>query len=633
MNKINPKKEYTIKASDVTIDPINNFYEKINKNINSVIDDFFDEFLKTNPNVIQKQESLKKEIINHQNEIKEKKKELKINLLKFQNALIIISFFILIGLFFIPKFKSNNQIIKSFNNYKNIQEKIINNLQNHHYAISLQFFSQISYLDILQYVTKSFNLHFENNCISQIYQLYKDQSDFLDFRSCLLFKYKNTPIVNTFTKHLEHREIITSETRSYPYTAYETYVDSEGRTRTRAVTRYETLTATHSELTPFVIKKNNLWVLTNFKPDLEFSTLNKKYLDFENNKFAKTYKIATNRNNIDADILHFFTIKAQEDYLNWYEKYSTNIDFSKIGQAFLFNINNEDISNNINTKFNLQYKINDKMESIQKTKIIIKETIKNYFLEISKNIMLCLMSPAINREWFQTNNEYKILQSNNFESDLVKEKIDLDYIISRVFKRENLYFINQESKRTPWLTISSRKKTADGFYEFDCILNSYQSEFLIDYVTVVGFHTGTHVIPVRYEKFDPIFQSKKIYFLEKEKENNNVFAMSSKIDNTYFDLEKWNNNDDNASFINWTDKVKLWMINPFLIINNQNKKDRFVEIINELKDNFDSRISIESLDVGYFIIVNTQDESELESNELKGIIRKIKNLILELNSL
>lgn len=630
MNSDVKKTKYSIVPNDVTIDPINNYYKKIESSIDDVIELYFKVFFIRNKNLIQRQKQLQDEIKANLKDIEDKKNQYKIGKLKFINGLIVFACFLIIGLFFLGVFSENKRVINDFENYSDLKMSVIENLKDDMYNLSLQFFSSISYSEIIQHLASQYDLAYENNCNKEIYQHFLSEPGFLQFKSCLLFKYKNTPIINTCTMHLEERDVVTSETRSYPYLATVSYVDDKGNMRTKTVTRYETLTAYHHEPTPFVIDLHKLYILTNFKPDLFFSTNNKPYLDFENNDFSKTFKIQTNRQTVDTDILQFFTIKAQEDFLNWQRYRKDNkVNFTKKGYCFEMDFNLKDIQENINNRFNLQYKIGEVDEVIDVTVNRIKSTVKAYFLELAQKSMIPLLSPAINREWYQSNGQYKILQSNNFEKDITPEDINFPYLISKVFKEENIYFIDQYAAKPPWATYVSHKQTADGFVEIEFNLNSYRSENLIDKVTVVGFHVGPKVIPVRYERFYEITTSKIMYFLPSQKQNKYIFSISSFIDNTFFDFDK-----NNEYSKNWVNDFKLWLTNPFLLFENKEQKfQRYKEILDEIRKNMCQEISIESVDVGFIIVVNTSKKEYWEEEHIKTSLLKIKNLLLELNNL
>lgn len=118
--------------------------------------------------------------------------------------------------------------------------------------------------------------------------------------------------------------VTTSNAIQVPYIDFETYTTSNGQLATRRVTRYETLVGYHNEKTPFFDDKHFQILKTNFKPEFNFTTnlktksdktKIKNFIMFENKEFSKKMRITNDKNEISAELLEFFTIKSQEDYL------------------------------------------------------------------------------------------------------------------------------------------------------------------------------------------------------------------------------------------------------------------------------------------------------------------------------
>ncbi|QZX48871.1 hypothetical protein [Mycoplasma sp. E35C] len=628
-------KSYLLNPTQVTVDPINNFYKKINNDVPLILDEYLNNLLNANNKEVNQQTDLRNQISNLEHAIENEKKTNKILGRKVANFFIFVSFFLILGLFLMPIYLKNRKIIKEFENNKSDKLAEINYLFDQHKKLSLQFTNQLSCHTIIDYVSKKLGLGYENNCNQTLWNFYNRQDGFLSISASMIFKYKNTPIINSYVKLLNFRDIITFNTMTFPYQAVETYYDGDGL-RTRTVTRYETLKATHIENTPFVDFEQSLLLLTNFKNNLDIVTDQKKHLKFENSEFSKLYKINTNNDMIDADVMEFFTIKAQEDYVTWYRQFPNNaLNFSKIGDHFNLMPPDDYVVDAINTSYNFNSVINDRFDDINVAANKVKNIIYSYFEQLARSMMSAMLSPTINREWYNFDNQYKIANENNFATKITNQKeLNYNYILSRIDKPENLFFINEEPARRPWIKVLKRHNNADGFVEFDCLYQSYRSEILIDYVTVVGAHVGPKTIPVEFERFFDITEPKKIFFLPKEQnKNNHTFLISSNLDQSYYDLyNEITNKQDNPTFNNWTKKIKLWLLNPHQIIK-QNQEDYYAEILEQIRNNYDPRISIEANDDGYFIIVNPVNNDELKNVELNGIIRKLKNLLLELKEL
>ncbi|QZX49405.1 hypothetical protein [Mycoplasma sp. E35C] len=632
--------DYSLNPDEVTINPIDNFYKKITNNVPLILDEYFKDLLDANNEKIKKQPDLIKQIIDLKASIYNEHKDKKVIKREMDNSLIFVCFFLIFGIFLAPTYSKNKEIIKQFEKNKSDKLAKIEYLFDQHKKLTLQFTNQLSCHSIIGHVAKKLGLGYENNCSEELLDFYMDhdnkkgKSAVLGIASSLVFWYKNTPIINFVRKKISFFEHKTSGYKLLPTTQYVRTSFDGYRIRENTWYEYDSVEATHVEKIPSIHFYDHFILLTNFKSKLNISTNQEKYLQFENREFSNIYKINTD-DFIDVDLMNFFTPKAQEDYVNWHRQFPNDksLNFSKKGDYFELTPPDEYIARTINTSNNFNLVVENYNDDIFTVVNRVKKIISSYFEQFARNVMPAIISPAINREWYNSDNQYQLSDKNNSSQKSIKTKeLNFRYILSRIDKPENLYFVNSVPVTRPWLDILNFDVDSDGFVQFDCLYKSHNSIKLVDNVAVTNDLFGEETIPVKYDRFYKIEEPKKIFFLHKEK-NNHIFSISSNLEQTYYDLHNQiDNHENNPIFNNWTGKIKLWMPNPERIIK-KNQDDRFPEILEKIRNNSDPRISIEANDDGYFLIVNFVRKDELMNVELNNIIQKLKKLLLELSYL
>lgn len=596
-----------ITSNDITLDPINNFYLKIENNIDNILKNFFDDHKEKYKHLIDKESEINNNIQQDVVDIKKRKKEMKINFLIFESILIIFSCIFLIGFFFIKKFKKNINDIKAFKNYKKSKNNEIEVLINQSLNIMRNFFLPITLDSIIYYFFNKFGIDYKNEISQKFANLLYKKENVLKIKTSLNYRIKNSPIYDVVYQKLSIEPVITSNSRTYSYTTYESYVDSNGYSKTRQVTEFETLTAYHTENTPFIRNFNSLYYLTNFEKNLIFETNKKKhYLIFENKDFSKKYKVSNNADKIDVSTLNFFSIKAQEDYLKlWSIKNGDVQTFYKDDGYIAINSNPiNDLLLKINSEINLIHhitknKIND---AINEVSLYIKKYIENWL----DKIILPIISPAINREWYSWNSNYIVNQSSSLDKN--DDEHDILYKLNKNNGLKGFDFVKNKYKREPWLIIKNTKKS-NKWIEYDLDLKSFNSIPKIDNVAVTGIHVGTKIIPVKYDYFFPVNEPKKAYYIKNEKDEHN---------NEHFSLNK--NLSDIFKNGFWTNfETKINNDNYCYELNNLLKKA--TNLINE-------NLSFIKNDDGIWIIDNLpgNENSGAKINELKSIAEKIINL-------
>ncbi|WP_027121919.1 hypothetical protein [[Mycoplasma] imitans] len=667
--------KFHLNYSDVTVDPIKNFYEKIVNSVDPLIEEYMGKIVNEDHQPFKQQQVLVDECNKINKKMKDLYKSQKILGRKIANVFIFISFFLIFGLALIPIYLKNKRIIKDFNNYENSRQNELNQLWWTSYGLSIQFASRINFNEIVKFIAKRLNLGFSNYCSQDTYQfISKCMDNFLDVQSSFIWAYKNTEITDCVANYKEWKMVTTSNAMSFPYTAVETYTTSNGRTATRTVTRYETLVAYHHERTPFFDDKHFQILKTNFKPELNFMTnvkskndksKVKKFIMFENKEFSKTMRITNDNNEISADLLEFFTIKSQEDYLKWTKELNHDFNITKTGHFLtndyvdtnyeldvitkppkklskkeknnlspLYNYSSTDlnVAYHIN-KFNLKHLVYDKKQTIAELIEVIKQAIKYYVSDWAVQVTPFLLSPVINREWCSDDNNYKISNSGNFSTtESSKEKPSYDYLLNKVYNNGLIYFNKAKASTKAWFDINKINLDKE-FLVFDIDNNSYHGVNEIDYVVVVGVHVGPKTIPVSYVRYYPVSEPKTVYFLPKRKDNNNNFIISNKKWNSFFDIANQSNIPvDNINKIKFNPNTSLEFLDPYRVLKDSSNQ-AYIDLLDQIQNNCTKHIHVQANDDGYFIFVNTTTTQDLEQEIFVKSIAKLKNNLLELREL
>ncbi|MDC4183391.1 hypothetical protein [Mycoplasma bradburyae] len=660
--------KYHLNYVQIAVDPINNFYGKITESIDPLVDQYLSTIINEDHSPFKKQEVLIKECDRLLKEIKEYYTKNNIRGKKIGNGFIIFSFFLIIGLFLLPIFLKNKKAIKAFEEFESSRLAETNDIWNVNHSLSLQFASRVNYNELIKYVARKLNMDFENDCDEDIYTyLKKNHKELLDVSSAITLKYKNTPILDCIAKHKEWEYVTTSHQMSFPYTDVSVSINSDGSVSRRTITRYETLVAYHYENTPFIRATRHQILKTNFKPGFSFETnlldkkaakKNKNRINFENEEFSKLMNITNKNNKINTELLEFFTIKAQEDYVKWYQNPNNWINFKKLDRilvnvpktitsselkGFDTGLSNSlkkvtyteadlDLTYHLND-LNVQYLVKDKYQTITELIKIIKTVVSDYLSNWAKRVTPFMISPTISREWYSEDKNYKISTSDTFEKSIIPKKLNYEYILSKVF-RNNLLYINKSTPGTEsWYKITKIDKEGE-FFKYEILQNAYEKYEEIDYVPVVGAHVGCKIIPVPYVRYYPVYEPKFVYFLKKENKYNHNFTITNNKNKSYFNIAKnfkLDLNNESNFEINHA-KRSINLLNPFLILKNQ-ANQRYLELLDEIRENCSNYVHVQANDDGYFIFVNTTTPEDIDNQIITASIAKLKNNLLELNQL
>lgn len=628
------ERNLTINYSAVTNNPIEMFYNHINNTIGTVFDDYFAIKFNQYKGVVKKTYELDLQITDLEGSIISKKKELQYTKRKWIHALFIISFVFIIGLFFFKKYKANLAMINQFKEFKNQQENNILDTSNNRFALMHSLLSTITLYDLYKYTFERYGFKISELIPTTRILKLLDNKNNIDVKCGISGLYKNTPFYDVLVRSLAWREVTTSRSESFPYTSYETVTDSNGKRRTVAVTKYETLTAYHHENTPFIDADNVLVFMTHYEPQLLFSTNNKKpnkYIELENKNFVKLYGLdvsgdAKNDISIQQRVNQFFTIKAQEDYLKWLDlngKYT--FDFFKLKDSFnIFNTSHDIFPLEAANHFIEDINILENNAEVNLDVLCnrIKDIAFNYFNKIIKMLQLPLLSPAINREWYKHNsNNYTIGNNLSEVYDDVDNisNFDSNYNALRFLDPKFFWFnTNKKPTKPIWFRLNESVKNKKDIIHSHYNMNSYWSETLIDYVTVVGMHVGAKVIGVPYEKF---------YFFTEEKFLSNLFANNKNVPRIYITPNVRHligkGTYENQEFVNLMIQKGIWCSNPNWLENFSRIK-QLVTISDKLNEyNKDAQSSIVIDQYGFYFISNNKDTK----NEF------VESVLLELKSI
>lgn len=624
--------------NEIIVNPIEGFYNKINNNIDVILNEYFE---KNNNNTsnLELINQLDQKIQELENEIVIKKQEMKISSLKTANVFIIIFCFLIIGLFLLPIYLKNKEIINEFNKFANENFKKISLLEEKKRNEIMSIFSNLNLYDICNHVYEQFGIkttnyiNFDLNEISDSLNFGEDHV-IIDILSGIKGIVKNSIFYDLLVRIHYYANVTTSKSKSFPY---EEYVRDQNGTRVEI--RYETLTAYHHEITPFIDEKNIVVYKTNYNTELfiknNAAKSDKKSI-FENKDFAQKIRIIDFSNN-PQKLMECFTVKAQEEFVNWYNREDGNIfDFVKSNDNF-FIINN-DISNGVLRFLNAPLDENGIANSILYSDIAnidnlkqnIKNALTNYFIIWAKMVQLPLLIPGISREWYNTNKKYLIAQSKELEPIQLQkvEKIEPINIINNLLHSKYIWFndsqVNSIIKRPMWITFDNNQNDDQICKVCLMNLNSYYSQIHYDDVVVHGYHVGTKIISVPYERFYPVNEPKLLIFKEKNNyKSKNNFVVSYTLNklispNHYEDKNFYETISDLNIWVHNTNDFEKSLDREKLIMNFQ----RFQQL------NIDHELgaTLKMDNFGVQIIVNKYDVEQAIVNKLIDIATKL-NLI------
>ena len=636
-NKKDKDDNSNLDFTDITNDPITNLYDKSISKLNVYIDDFFDDYLKQNNESIDKINNFKSIIFSKNKALYQTKLERKITKRKVTNFFIGLYFILIFGFFFINKFKENRKVIKEYKAYEKQQYDEMFDLNNQKENLVRGVFSFFDYDLAINSILNRIGFKtvntYDENLIKELSSkfLSSNKEDIVTIKSYLSLVYKNTPIYDLAFYKRNFRDVVTSKTESFPYRATETYTTSNGSIGFRVVTRYEHLTAYHTENTPFVDENNFLILKTNFIKDLNFTTFspNKKYVEFENKEFTKKFKVSflDHENKTNSEILQYFTIKAQEDYLKWDNNFKGDIpQLIKNGNMVIVPSKHNPVFIDLKSKINYLNSISIE-EQVNTNINKLKADILNYLSDLLKRITTSIISPVINREWYNNKNNYVI---GNFDHNEDIPSIGNNYLLSILNRLEYFSFKQNVPSRPSWLKVDSNIRSNG--VNFMKIKNcSYRHEDLIDFVQVSGFHVGIKTIAVPFKRFFYIEENKNVVHIENTNKSKLIdFVISHRMNSSpYQFMTKYQNEITKYDYLkdslisNNCQLVKLWVNKNYDFNNLDDNKKRYFEIVEKIHNICDENYSVHCNSNGISICI---DDAEYNPNLLNDIIKMCKQL-------
>ena len=537
-----------LENSNFSVDPIGNFYDKYKQSSKQIITETTTEWLKN------AKEVLDDTITQHQNKIKQLQTEInqkfeqeKIKSKKISNIVIIVFSCLIIGLFFLGILVKNKKIIKSFEEFKTKKEQEIQIQKEDLFNIVYTNLRTLKTSELLSQIFSNYELRSTYKVNTDIFQF----DGLIAINNANIVYLNNTPIYDLNIKEVNMRNVITTGS-----------IDVKEKKGDKMVER--TITATHSEPTPYIDTFNQICLMSNYlQPQFslisqariqelqnhERNNLNNANVQKQgmfgklkqkvNNKIDQLAHKDENFNGIklendlfnkeihfkyegsEIEIAQFFGLKVQEDFVRWNENYTditnrsygfkNHIFYDEKALSIPFNSYYESVLETCN------YNTPDKVASMQMDALrnSLIDIISSYLEDWFKAVQLPLLVTGINREWYQVDGIYKV--GFNLTIDQMNSFTSTTYLINKW--RKMLCFKSETPKRDTWIKIADEKSINENLVYYDVDLNSYGSKLEIDKVKREGYE-----VPVKYEVFYKISEPKKAYRFKINKwlENTNI---------------------------------------------------------------------------------------------------------------
>ncbi|MCV3728555.1 hypothetical protein OF376_02095 [Ureaplasma miroungigenitalium] len=446
---------------------------------------------------------------------------------KVANVVIIISMFIIIGLFFIKFLINNKKAIQKYNVIEQDTLKEIAVLNHEKNTKILEVISRVRPYETLKEQLASLGLYlygsdrFYNLDWTQLREL---EHRLVGYKNGIHIKFKSTDsyLVNA----LFFRYEIVRTTNSITVSKYNFFAK-----------QYEqrTLQAIHEEPTPRVYARGFYIQNTNFEPTLNFTlaknkTKVKKDAILLNHDFMKTFGIGASKTNLETDtkLTQYFTSLAQERYVT-YDRQNAHIPvLHKNGKNLLIedsSICNLSLTNAASNKplsafSDLVASLNEQSEVEHILDQLIsqqKPVISNYI----NHLTFTNLSPVVSREWYEAGKAYKMMAIYDFAQFYDNETTLDDFnLVNKLLNKQLLYFENT-CEVIPFGEIV-HKDQQFGVQQAMIELTSYHKIDCIDNVYVDG-----NIVPVPYVKYDPYQIPFFVMYIKKHKRERDYFLYNA----------------------------------------------------------------------------------------------------------
>ena len=677
--------------SNLGADPIANYYEKYKVSSQQVIEPTVKSWLQ------HAKDTLDGTLKQHQDEIKKLQDEISnryeqdnIHGKKIANIAIIVFCFLIIGLFFLGIYAKNRRIIKEYDEFEaEMNQKIEDQKQDLFHVVYSNMVS-LKTSDLFSKIFAEFGLTTcsQVNSDNLIAKLNKPNILGIDKANAVYLR--NTPIYDLGLRELNIRNVVTyanldvkeEHTKSGGIisgilSAMASSDDDDSSDEEETETVEKTLTASHTEPTPFIDPVNEICLLSNYlQPEFSFisdgalqeleaktktidevaaqeakekqkglwnkikNAATKKVKDFiaakkdkgnqlklENDIFNK--EIRYDYTGSEVDLTQFFNIKVQEDFVNWNEHFdsltnkaygfSTYAFYDEKQQTIPFDSYYESVL--ATCDYNNPDKVSTMKIDELKDKLVAMCSI--YFDDWFKTTQVPLLVTGINREWYQPNGHYMVGFAGN--TPTMDSNTSTQFLLNRWRKIFN--FTQAQPKRDSWIKITTPTPINSNLVAYDITLNSYGSEERTDEVEVSDSALErSYTVPVKYEYFFPIVEAKKAYRFKVNNWPANQdmrFIMSSIID------DKITSN-YTIEVRNMLQKAPIAISDPLLLANSQYHQSMLKKMVNFFNNNQEfNKHCMLVLSNQYDGLVLVDDPNWFDANQMQD---KIQALVSELNA-
>ena len=243
----------------------------------------------------------------------------------------------------------------------------------------------------------------------------------------------------------------------------------------------------------------------------------------------------------------------------------------------------------------------------------------SYLNDWFQAVQVPLLVTGINREWYQSDGVYKVWTNENVNEINVDNAISAFYLINKW--RKLFTFSSKNPKRDSWIKILDETKINNNLTSYNLDLNSYASRILTDNVLKEGY-----IVPVRYESFYKINETKKAY----------KFHVNNWLDNSnmQFIINENVNDKTIASYSielrNMIQDTKIHLSDPLLVTKTQQYQTILKKLVRFSKQNEEfSKYCTLIISNQYDGLILVNDVDWFEKSNLQN---EIVNLVNDLNS-
>jgi len=315
----NSKKEIInslVDTDKIVLNPTKNLYQVFVDNFSKSFDKFYDDNIESKTKINEVSNKVQQEIVGLRNDISNKYKENKVGARRFANVMIIIFSFVLIGLFFVMYFPKNRKKINEYKEFEKEKSDEISEAVNLKTFLMCKAFSKYNINQIKNMLLNEYSIEYVKNINRNEIAFIQNVPHFLAFNSITKYEVRNAFLYDVLYTTKYYHDVVTSASITISTT------NSNGTT-----TSY-TITATHSEPTPYIDYEVIYTMPTNYLPGLSFryrGTISKKELAkrrkqgktfvCENDDFAMNFDYDFND---ELKFVQYFPLVSQQKFVDFY---------------------------------------------------------------------------------------------------------------------------------------------------------------------------------------------------------------------------------------------------------------------------------------------------------------------------